>query len=328
MTQSLRILSAILATFVVGSYCVYDTITQNSTAYQSHPAVAVITAFWGASLSGLIVYFGSGWLARRKERKLKQAGDDKFYDEVARELQDKPMVPGLWTKAFAEMGGDDAKARALYIKYRVAQLAEAGRQQLEKDRLARPQQVESISAIRARYIKVILAAAILIAIVVLIAVVANNEETPQTSVYSPEKEHAEREYTFALIDYSAKEYTKAFKRFCELADQNNVEAQGMLGVCYQYGNGVAKDEIEAVKWYRKAAEQGNDSAQLFLGECYELGIGVQTNDVEAFKWYSLAAAQGDKSSKKYLADIAGHMTPEQIAEGQRLTKVFVTKKAD
>ena len=44
--------------------------------------------------------------------------DEKLYEEVARELQEKPMVPGLWTKAFAEMGGDDAKARALYIKYR------------------------------------------------------------------------------------------------------------------------------------------------------------------------------------------------------------------
>ena len=71
-------------------------------------------------MSGLIFYFGSGWLERRKERKLQKAGNDKFYEDVARELQDKPMASGLWTKAFAEMGGDDAKARALYIKYRVA----------------------------------------------------------------------------------------------------------------------------------------------------------------------------------------------------------------
>ena len=127
MSQSLRILIACLTTFVVGSYCVYDTVQQNSVAYQSHPAVAVLTAFWGASVSGLIFYFGSGWLEGRKEKKLKQPEDVKFYEEVARELQDKPMSPGLWTKAFAEMGGDDAKARALYIKYRFAQLAEEER---------------------------------------------------------------------------------------------------------------------------------------------------------------------------------------------------------
>ena len=90
------------------------------------------------------------WLIWRANNKSKQVGmnvpnktgDDKFYDEVARELQEKPMVPGLWTKAFAEMGGDDAKARALYIKYRVAQLTEASRQELEKERLEKQRQEE------------------------------------------------------------------------------------------------------------------------------------------------------------------------------------------
>jgi hypothetical protein len=33
------------------------------------------------------------------------------------------------------MGGEDAKARALYIKYRVAQLTEANRQRLEAAQL-------------------------------------------------------------------------------------------------------------------------------------------------------------------------------------------------
>ena len=89
--------------------------------------VVILTDFFGASLSVMFFYFASRWLGRRKERKLEKAGDDKFYEEVARELQEKPMVPGLWTKAFAEMGGDDAKARALYIKYRVLQLEEEQR---------------------------------------------------------------------------------------------------------------------------------------------------------------------------------------------------------
>ena len=122
MNKPIRILTATLVTIVVGAMCAYDTIHKNQPAYQTHPVVAILTDFFGASLSGFIFYFGSGWLARRKERNLKEAGDDKLYDEVARELQEKSMVAGLWTKAFAEMGGDDAKARALYIKYRVGQL--------------------------------------------------------------------------------------------------------------------------------------------------------------------------------------------------------------
>ena len=140
MNQSLRILTAILATFVVGSYCVYDTIKQNGIAYQSHPAVAVITAFWGAALSGLIVYFGSGWLIRRREKK-GNSRDSKFYDQVASELQSGQPIPGLWTRAYAEVNGDEAKARALYIQYRVQQLrseaeAERERRKYEANRLA------------------------------------------------------------------------------------------------------------------------------------------------------------------------------------------------
>ena len=74
--------------------------------------------------------------------KFTNTSDDKFYDEVAREMQEKSMVAGLWTKAYAEMGGDDAKARALYIKYRVAQLAEANRQRLEEERLSKKRSEE------------------------------------------------------------------------------------------------------------------------------------------------------------------------------------------
>jgi hypothetical protein len=68
--------------------------------------------------------------------------DERFYEEVAREMQEKPLSAGLWTKAFSEMGGDDAKARALYIKYRVAQLAEANRQRLEEERLSKKRNEE------------------------------------------------------------------------------------------------------------------------------------------------------------------------------------------
>jgi hypothetical protein len=142
MNKPIRILTAILVSLLLGGMFAYQDAKKNELPYQSHPVVAVLTDFFCGSLVGLIFYFGSGWLARRKERKLEKAGDVKFYEEVARELQEKPMVPGLWTKAFAEMGGDDAKARALYIKYRVAQLTESSRQQLEADRLAKQRQEE------------------------------------------------------------------------------------------------------------------------------------------------------------------------------------------
>jgi uncharacterized membrane protein len=130
-------------------FAYYD-IQKYGADFQAHPNLpfVILTDFFGASLSVMFFYFASRWLYRRKDRKLKvkEAGEDKFYEEVARELQEKTLVAGLWTKAFAEAGGDDAKARALYIKYRVAQLAEASRQQLENDRLAKQRQEQQKNA--------------------------------------------------------------------------------------------------------------------------------------------------------------------------------------
>jgi heme/copper-type cytochrome/quinol oxidase subunit 4 len=122
MSKPIRILTAILASLAIGGMFAYQDAQKNEPTYQQHPVTVILTNFFCASLVGLIFYFGSGWLEGRKGQKAKQSGDDKFYDEVACELQEKPLAPGLWTKAFAETGGDDAKTRALYIRYRIQQL--------------------------------------------------------------------------------------------------------------------------------------------------------------------------------------------------------------
>ena len=44
----------------------------------------------------------------------------------------------------------------------------------------------------------------------------------------------------------------------------------MLGVYYEQGSGIPKDQAEAVKWYRKASEQGNAAAQYRLKKTWEL----------------------------------------------------------
>lgn len=62
--------------------------------------------------------------------KIPTAREEQFYDQVANELKDNSLIPGLWTKAYAETDGDKAKAQALYIKYRVAQLMTTANQEL------------------------------------------------------------------------------------------------------------------------------------------------------------------------------------------------------
>ena len=51
--------------------------------------------------------------------------DDKFYNEVAKELLDGQIQAGAWARAFAEAEGDKERAKAIYIRLRVQQLTEA-----------------------------------------------------------------------------------------------------------------------------------------------------------------------------------------------------------
>lgn len=48
--------------------------------------------------------------------------DQKYYDIVADELAKKVIKPGLWARALAETGTDNAEARARYISLRVSEL--------------------------------------------------------------------------------------------------------------------------------------------------------------------------------------------------------------
>lgn len=87
------------------------------------------------------------------------------------------------------------------------------------------------------------------------------------------------------------------------AEQGNADAQFYLGVLYENGYGVAKNDKEAVKWYRKAAEQGDTAAQYNLGLMYQNGSGVNQSDKEAAKWYRKAAEQGDADAQMNLGSM-------------------------
>ncbi len=127
-------------------------------------------------------------------------------------------------------------------------------------------------------------------------------------------------------DGVAKNYDVAVKWFRKAAEQGCVEGQVNLGTSYFDGQGVIKDQGEAVKWFRKAAEQGDDLAQAKLGGFYDNGVGVAKDYVEAYKWYNLSAAQGNKHAEKLLGYLENRITPEQIAEGQQLTREFKPRK--
>jgi len=62
-----------------------------------------------------------------------------------------------------------------------------------------------------------------------------------------------------------------------------------------------------------------------LGGMYASGLGVRQNYVRAYMWASLAAAQGLEGSAKGLEILEKKMTPNQLAEAQRLAREWKPK---
>jgi hypothetical protein len=96
----------------------------------------------------------------------------------------------------------------------------------------------------------------------------------------------------AVVACQRGDYATALKVWHPLAEQGDAEAQFHLGVIYESGQGVLRNDAEASKWYRKAADQGDAVAQFYLAIMYTKGDGVSQNYTEAARWYHLTADHG------------------------------------
>lgn len=125
----------------------------------------------------------------------------------------------------------------------------------------------------------------------------------------------------------SQDYAEALRWFRQAAEQGNAKGQTRLGIMYEQGYGVPQDYAEALRWYRQAAAQGNAFAQASLGFMHYLGKGVSQDYVQAHKWFSLAAPRFSSSERdsqdramQFREKVASKMTPEQLAEAQRLAR--------
>ena len=128
------------------------------------------------------------------------------------------------------------------------------------------------------------------------------------------------------IAYIRSDYATALPIFRQLAEQGEAKAQSLLGIMYQNGLSVTQDYAAAARWYRKAADQGNPIAQFSLGFMYYNGRGVTQDIVQAHMWFNLSVAAGMKDSGAFRDLLAEKMTPEQIAEAQKMARGWKPKK--
>ena len=138
------------------------------------------------------------------------------------------------------------------------------------------------------------------------------------------------DFQTGLEAYKRGNYATALEEWRPLAEQGLARAQHDLGFMYDNGEGVAQDHSEAARWYRLAAEQGLAEAQNNLGVLYEDGESDTRDNVKALMWYSLAAARFPPGEDRDTAVrnrkiVATQMTPEQLAEAQRLASEWKPK---
>jgi uncharacterized protein len=81
-------------------------------------------------------------------------------------------------------------------------------------------------------------------------------------------------YEDGAAAYDRADYATARRLWLPLAEGGNADAQTMLGIIYEEGQGVSQDYAAAVTWYRRAADQGHPDALFYLACMHDLGKGV------------------------------------------------------
>ena len=139
--------------------------------------------------------------------------------------------------------------------------------------------------------------------------------------------HADAQHLLGLMYYMgrgvARDYKQAMLWHRKAAQQGKSDAQYVVGAMYYTGNAVPQDHKTAVAWFRKAAEQGHAEAQHAMGLMYRYHqAGMPQDMVLAYMLWNLAAASGNMNATYQRAAIAKIMTPEQIEEGQALSRAW------
>jgi uncharacterized protein len=153
---------------------------------------------------------------------------------------------------------------------------------------------------------------------------AEDEATAKEVRKSAEAGNASAQYRLGLLYAGGvgvpQDYRQAKEWFEKAAKQGHVGAQADLGTLYFQGQGAPQSDQMAMFWFNQAAEQGDGLACAKLGWMYAEGQGVIRDYIQAHMWYSLAAARGEQSAAEARDALTKQMTPDQIAEAQKLAR--------
>jgi hypothetical protein len=116
---------------------------------------------------------------------------------------------------------------------------------------------------------------------------------PPSSITPAQRAEAERMWQRSLTLIDRNNYREAIPLLLQAGRLGHARAQATLGIAYQDGNGVRRDDVAAAHWFSLAAAQGHRASQYALAGMYEEGDGGLTKDrAKARQLYLLSASQG------------------------------------
>jgi len=116
---------------------------------------------------------------------------------------------------------------------------------------------------------------------------------PAASLTPAQKAEGERMWQRSSTLIERNNYREAMPLLLQAGRLGHARAQATLGIAYQDGNGVRRDDVAAAHWFGLAAAQGHRAAQYALAGMYEEGDGRLKKDrIKARELYLLSANQG------------------------------------
>lgn len=79
----------------------------------------------------------------------------------------------------------------------------------------------------------------------------------------------------------------------------------------------------AYKGFLALSEKGSSISQYFLGQMCLEGMGVLQDFSQAHMWFNISASRGHKKAKAHLDRLTKKMSPDQIAEAQKLAREWM-----
>lgn len=110
--------------------------------------------------------------------------------------------------------------------------------------------------------------------------------------------------------YTSGDFDTAAREFKILAAKGERESQYLLGLLFEEGQGLPKDDVEAAFWYARAADQGYVDAYFALGQLFAHRKGERQDRMAAHHWFSLAREYGHRLGDQEMQRNLNAMTPE------------------